>query len=197
MPLPSSSPLNDYERYLYKFLFKRAYAASPYSWTHDKEIRDTGPFVGGMYYGTHPAVRVYYSPEVMSWLNGGRQGEIADGGMIVKEMFPSPAALYVDPVVGTPPPKDPTTGASPPDGLITAWTVMVKDRKIAKGGWFYANPGAPKIDTTGKTPAEIEKSIDRAVETALDNYDYPFVYPTSGIALGTCQRAATARPRRR
>ena len=105
-----------------------------------------------LYYGTHPAVRIYYSPEVMDWLNSGRQGDVADGGMIIKEMFPPPAALYVDPVIGDPPPKDPTTGASPLDGLISAWTVMVKDRSVAKGGWFYANPDAPKIDTAGKTP---------------------------------------------
>ncbi len=65
---------------------------------------------------------------------------------------------------------------------------MVKDRSIAKGGWFYANPAAPKIDTTGKTPAQIEKAIDAAVEQVLDNYDYPFPFPASGVALGTCQR---------
>jgi hypothetical protein len=124
----------------------------------------------------------------MDWLKRGRRGEVADGGMIVKEMFPPPAALYVDPVVGTPPPKDPTTGASPLDGLISAWTVMVKDRSVAKGGWFYANPGAPKIDTAGKTHEQIEKAIEAAVEQALDNYNYPFDFPASGIALGTCQR---------
>jgi hypothetical protein len=90
LPLPSELPLQFYERALYKFLFTRAYAAPPYSWTQDKAVRDTGPFLGGEYHGTHPAVRVYYSPEVMSWLDGGRKGEIADGGMIIKEMFYPP-----------------------------------------------------------------------------------------------------------
>ena len=188
MPLPHELPLADYERLLYKFLFKRSYAASPLSWAQDKEIRDAGPFIGGLNYGTHPAVRIYYSPEVIDWLRRGRQGAVADGGMIVKEMFPPPAALYVDPVVGTPPAKDPATGASPLDGLISAWTVMVKDSSAAKGGWFYANPAAPKIDTSGKTPAEIEKAIEAAVEQALDHYNFPFDFPASGVALGTCQR---------
>ncbi len=184
LPLPHELPLDDYERVLFKFLFTRAYAASPNFWTHDKAIRDTGPFIGGLYYGTHPAVRIYYSPEVFNWINGGRQGEIADGGMIVKEMFPPPAALYVDPLLGTPPPVDPATGASRLDSLISAWAVMVKDRSVAKGGWFYANPAAPKIDPKSM----ISGQIDKAVEQSLDNYDYPFDFPSSGIAQGTCQR---------
>lgn len=178
---------------LYKFLFNRAYASPPYSWAQDKEIRDTGPFIGGLYYGTHPAVRIFYSPEVMTWLEGGRKGDIADGGMIVKEMFPPPAALYLDPVIGNTPAKDPKTGVSPLDGLVSSWTVMVKDHSVAKGGWFHANPAAPDIDTSGKTPEQIERAIDAAVEQVLDNYNYPFPYPASGVAQGTC-RAATPRP---
>jgi hypothetical protein len=59
LPLPHELPLEDYERVLYKFLFTRAYAAAPYSWIRDKEIRDTGPFIAGDHHGTHPAVRVY------------------------------------------------------------------------------------------------------------------------------------------
>ena len=62
LPLPHELPLQDYERVLYKFLFTRAYAAAPCSWTQDKEIRDTGPFIGGEYHGTHPAVRVSTRP---------------------------------------------------------------------------------------------------------------------------------------
>ena len=48
--------------------------------------------------------------------------------------------------------------------------------------------GPPTLDTTGKTPQQVEKAIDEAIESALDNYDYPFPFPASGIALGTCQR---------
>jgi hypothetical protein len=125
LPLPHELPLQDYERVLYKFLFTRAYATAPYSWTQDKKIRDTGPFIAGDYHGTHAAVRIYYSPEVMNWLSSGRKGEIADGGMIIKEMFYPPAALYYEPAFGEPPLKDPNTRASLFDSLMYAWTVMV------------------------------------------------------------------------
>ena len=56
-------------------------------WARDKWLRDTGPFIGGEYFGTHPAVRVYYSPEVIRWLEGGRKGRIPDGAVIVKEQY--------------------------------------------------------------------------------------------------------------
>ena len=39
------------------------------------------------YLGHHPAVRIYYSPAVMKWLVNGREGDIPDGAMIVKEMY--------------------------------------------------------------------------------------------------------------
>ena len=51
----------------------------------DKGVRDTGPYIDGKYYGTHPAVRVWYSPGVMRWLANGRQGPIPDGEVIIKE----------------------------------------------------------------------------------------------------------------
>ena len=56
-------------------------------WCGDKGVRDTGPFIGNTSYGTHMAVRVYYSPGVMRWLIGGRTGTIPDGAMIIKEQF--------------------------------------------------------------------------------------------------------------
>src|SRR5437764_994699 len=57
--------------------------------------RPTGPYMNGAYYGTHHVVRVWYSPEVTTWLEGGRKGELPDGAMIVKEQFsPPPAGQY-------------------------------------------------------------------------------------------------------
>jgi mono/diheme cytochrome c family protein len=196
LPLPHELPLEDYERVLYRFLFTRAYAAPPYSWDHDKAVRDTGPFIGGEYHGSHPAVRVYYSPEVMKWLKGDRKGEVADGGMIVKEMFYPPAALYYEPTFGEPSLVDPSARAALLDSLMFAWTVMVKDRSVAKGGWFYSDVNAPKpkIDRAGM-PAKHEyyKAIEAAVTKALDSYKLnadpsQFSFPGSGVALGTCQR---------
>ena len=99
-PLPSSLPLDDYEKCLYAFLFERTYAKL--GWAVDRAVRDTGPFILGTNYGTHPAVRIYYSPRVMYWLTGNpddwregkesgkakpkepREGPVPDGGMIVR-----------------------------------------------------------------------------------------------------------------
>ena len=62
--------------------------------------RLTGPYVGkigsGESFGTHPAVRIYYSPEVVDWLCNGREGEIPDGAMIVKEMHKINKKLVLD-----------------------------------------------------------------------------------------------------
>jgi hypothetical protein len=75
----------------------------------------------------------------MNWLSGGRKGEVADGGMIIKEMFYPPVALYYEPTFREPQLKDPKTRASLFDSLMLGWTVMVKDRSVAKGGWFYSD----------------------------------------------------------
>lgn len=129
-PLPNPSEIGTpkYEKLLYAFLEKGCYK----KWVADPQIRNTGPFVGGTAFGTHPAVKVYYSPEVWQWLKTkNREGEIPDGGMIVKEMFPPPAK----------------------EGLkLSGWTTMVKDKKGAFDGWFwsYHAPGYtspnPEID---------------------------------------------------
>ena len=98
----------------------------------DAEIRNTGPFIGGLSYGTHDAVKVFYSSQVWEWLKiKNREGEIPDGAMIVKEMFPSPARQ---------------------DAKLTGWTVMVKDKKAVFDGWYWSYhapnyaPANPSID---------------------------------------------------
>ena len=53
-----------------------------------------GRIIGGKSYGTHPAVRVYYSPGVIRWLKGGRAGTIPDGEMIIKEQYAAPATRH-------------------------------------------------------------------------------------------------------
>jgi hypothetical protein len=128
LPNPSDLGVRKYEKLLYAFLDKRCYR----NWTADSQIRNTGPFIGGLSYGTHDAVKVFYSPEAWDWLkHRDRQGEIRDGAMIVKEMFPSPAK----------------------EGLkLTGWTVMVKDKKGSFDGWYWSYhapdyaPENPAID---------------------------------------------------
>jgi hypothetical protein len=40
------------------------------------------------------AVRVYYSPEVITWLENDRRGDVPNDGMMIKEMYPPPAVRY-------------------------------------------------------------------------------------------------------
>jgi hypothetical protein len=128
LPNPSDIGAKKFEKLLYSFLEQGCYR----SWIADRQIRNTGPFIGGKSFGTHNAVKVFYSPEVWDWLKRkNRQGEIPDGALIVKEMFPSPA-------------REGST--------LSAWTVMVKDKKGAYDGWYWSYhapnyaPDNPEID---------------------------------------------------
>lgn len=117
LPLPTEVGAERYEALLYEWLDGRCYEG----WEHDREIRNTGPFIDNTNFGTHPAVRVYYSPEVWEWMTTGkREGEIEDGGIIVKEMYTPPAS---------------------PTSPLTSWTVMVKDRRGAWDGWYWSYHG--------------------------------------------------------
>jgi hypothetical protein len=131
-------------------------------WLHDASWRLTGPFEGcacpegtpagscdaGVSKGPHPAVRVYYSPEVVAWMCTHRRGEaelpgapeMPDGAMIIKEML-SPAAtrlalvpgtdkLWIAPIPGLP--------ADYYDRKFDSWTVMLKERAGSADGWFWA-----------------------------------------------------------
>ena len=129
-PLPNASDIGTrkFEKLLYAFLDQGCYK----NWVADAEIRNTGPFIGGLSYGTHDAVKVFYSSQVWEWLKiKNREGEIPDGAMIVKEMFPSPARQ---------------------DAKLTGWTVMVKDKKAVFDGWYWSYhapnyaPANPSID---------------------------------------------------
>lgn len=126
LPLPSTLSVAEYEGHLFDFLNSRQY--KKLGWITDKRVRDTGPYIDGKYYGTHPAVNIYYSPEIICWLESGKQHAIPNGAMIVKEQFEPPAARY--------------------EGLdddkrfeqLSSWTVMVKDAAGSHDGWFWSNP---------------------------------------------------------
>lgn len=127
LPLPSSLPpgsLNEFEQAVYAFLDGGAYLG----WCRDKSVRDTGPYIQNVSYGTHPSVRIYYSPKMMTWLMGGRVGVIPDGAMMIKEQYTPPSARYDD----------------MNEAQLTAafakskdWTIMLKDSKGARDGWFW------------------------------------------------------------
>jgi len=145
LPLPHTMSSQAYQRLLYKFLDDRGYETL--GWARDKNVRDTGPYINGSYYGTHNAVRIFYSPEVMEWLAGGRKGNIPDGSIIVKEMFDPPAARY-----------DSATSAAL-DTLVSGWAVMVKDSIGSKDGWYWSfyGPGQA-VDEPGKYPFDYPNS---------------------------------------
>ncbi len=126
LPRPSATPVAEFEEKLFAFLNSREYVRL--GWRHDKGVRDTGPLIQGKSYGTHPAVRVYYSPGVIRWLMNGRVGPIPDGEMIIKEQYPAPAARHA--------------GKSEDElwKSLESWTVMVKDSAGSHDGWFWSNP---------------------------------------------------------
>lgn len=183
LPLPSTLPLQDYERILYDFILRRTYATD-LGWCVDKGVRDTGPWVQGKYYGTHPAVRIYYSPRVMTWLSGSREDPMPDGAMMVKEMFMPPAALYEELKDAPRYQDDPVAYDALLSTLISGWTIMIKDSEGSKDGWFWANPGIPRPRKDGTIP-----TIEEAIESQLDDYSHD-LYAGFGVPCLRCHASA-------
>lgn len=126
LTLPASLPPGEpiaLERRVLGYL--SAFQYRKLGWCVDKSVRDTGPFIGGMSYGTHTAVRIYYSPQVIKWLRSDRQGPIEDGAVIIKEQYggAAPAEKYL--------------GWSDAELLPTDWTFMIRKASASKDGWFW------------------------------------------------------------
>jgi len=137
---PSALPLAEYEARLGEYLRHFCHRRADAGWLRDKRVRDTGPFTAAMrggewsgtYHGTHAPVVVWYSPEMVAWLDANRgearrpvdEEPVPDGAILVKEMYPAPAALCaeVDPLRLLP-----TSGAA----------VMVRDRDASRDGWYW------------------------------------------------------------
>ena len=150
LPLPSSflpGGMNEFEKRLLQFLEQNGYE----KWCRDMRVRDTGPYIANTYYGTHPAVRIYYSPKMMNWLIGDRSRSIPDGAMIIKEQYSPPAARYQD-----------LSEAELIKEFAKSrdWTIMIKDSAGSKDGWYWGEfyPGM-----------------------SFDNGAYPFNYPSAGF----------------
>jgi hypothetical protein len=133
LPLPSTLTKEKdpaaYERLLFDFLNTRRYRQL--GWCVDKSLRDTGPYINGRYYGTHPVVRIWYSPAAVRWLQNGRKGPIDDRAMIVKEQFSNtPASQFHG-----------KTEKEIDDwffGGNADWTIMVRDSRGSADGWFWS-----------------------------------------------------------
>src|SRR5437588_12852641 len=80
---PSAFSLDRYERKLAKYIGNYCHRRPDVGWKVDKRIRDTGPYIAslrdgkwvGEPYGTHPAVLVWFSPEMYEWLKANRPAE--------------------------------------------------------------------------------------------------------------------------
>lgn len=191
LPLPCDTPLADYEKILYRWMNDRNY--TKLGWKKDRLVRDTGPLVLGADYGTHPAVRVYYSPEVYEWMNYYRRPhgtvdandndvpmELPRGAMIIKEMFPSPAARFNELLWTEYKDREDEWEALVQES-VSSWAVMIRDGETLDG-WFWASPAL--VSKSGKTPAEYEQAIAETV----DRSHPPFHYPDSDHGLAPCLR---------
>lgn len=121
--LPPGEPV-EFEKQVLAYLSTLAYRNL--HWCEDKWVRDTGPFMNAKGAVVHPPVRVFYSPEVSTWLANDRKDKIPDGAVIIKEQFgPPPAARYAN---------------IPPDklGCSNDWTIMIKNSAASSDGWFWA-----------------------------------------------------------
>jgi hypothetical protein len=182
LPLPSAVGEQAYEPILNRFLEGRCYRG----WVHDREIRNTGPFIDGRNFGTHPAVRVYYSPRAWQWMTERhRQGRMADNAVIVKEMYPPPAGS---------------------DSALSGWTTMVRDSAGSFDGWYWgyygpADPPQRPIDypSSGfglyctRCHASAERELTFAAVRNVDPAEDPlsFVVQTlTTVAQGSPRHAA-------
>ncbi len=189
-----TAPLSDtYAVRVATWLRSLAYREAPYAWRHDARWRLTGDYAGcppdGVDHGPHPAVRIYYSPEVVEWLCTARRGEnqipdaddLPAGAMIIKEML-SPAKVTLKRAPGTdtlwiaPPEGD----LKPYDDAFDSWTIMIKSPGASADGWYYAyfarKPGGgnpPLNDRAAFSATEYPGSDGEPVTTPPDDKWYP------------------------
>lgn len=135
-PLYELQSKNQYDQKLREFAFARLYDTE-LDWVRDQNVRFTGPYIGefgkGLSYGTHAAIRIYYSPEVVDWLCGGREGALPDGAVILKEEYAFNEELDV---------KIDGAGCMEvgPDAKpeLIGYSIMVKNEESSYDGWYWA-----------------------------------------------------------
>lgn len=179
-PLPpelrNPPPISDFENYqryserLEKFLVLNL--TDPLSppeyarrgWVSDEHWRLSGPSVIPPKnnptdvdffhnYGPHFPLKIYYSPEVVKWLCGGRKGEIPDGAMMVKAMNLF-GGIKIGPLeIGAPNIKIAEDGCMDVTSkfvLPILWTPMIKSSRSSNDGWVWTiqqpviNPRPPQ-----------------------------------------------------
>jgi hypothetical protein len=156
---PSKFRLDVYEGMLSLYLGAMCHRNAAEGWVRDKRVRDAGPWVGmyrdgkwtGRGFGTHAPVLIWYSKEMYAWLKENRQDSLGasgvaapkdeapvpDGAMMIKEMYPYPAAACAGIDV---------TYLLP---LSQASAVMVRDIKGSHDGWFWGWYGWGPTSSSG------------------------------------------------
>lgn len=156
---PDPVRLAEYETVLGQFIANYCHRDGAAGWERDKHARSLGPYSAqqddenqwqGSYVGTHHPVVIWYSPEMIAWLEANR-GEgapehgpdptrVPDGAIMVKEMFKPPIAgctavdpLYLFPESGT--------------------AVMVRAEEVSVDGWYWAYVGIPPGPPDWPAPA--------------------------------------------
>ena len=134
-PMSDFEAKNEFDEAFRDFILAREYAEE-LGWISDLTWRMTGPYVGeigsGESYGKHPAVRIYYSPEVIDWLCAGREGSIPDGAMIIKEMHGINEELDITI-------NDEGCMVINADVEPDAWAIMVKQKDESHDGWYWSS----------------------------------------------------------
>jgi hypothetical protein len=163
-----AKPLDQYEKAVGEFFAKFCHRdpdltdANGNGWTHDKNVRDTGPYVAhrdennawvGEYHGFHAPVVIWYSPGMHAWLEVNRPLEgpqvdnpppIPDGTMLVKEMYTPPGSrCRASDAEGQGKVDDYLKTLKPAHGIA----YMVRDSAASYDGWFWGYWGYSKDGT--------------------------------------------------
>jgi hypothetical protein len=188
-PLSDLEAKNEYDLEFLDFLESRVYV-NELGWAGDMNWRLSGPYVGeigkGQNYGVHPAIRIYYSPEVIEWLCNGREGGLPDGAIIIKEMH------SINNDLGITLDKDGCMVIQN-DVEPQSWTVMVKQSGASFDGWYWSSyavvpdpPGfaweignPPVFDASGVT------SNDFFEDGFMPTEPNPLWYPTGYVFSST------------
>ena len=189
-PLADLAMKNIFDEQYRDFIRNRRYATE-LDWNRDLNWRMTGPYLGkigfGEFFGVHSsAVRIYYSPEVVEWLCGGRQGGIPDGAMIIKEQHPINESLGV--ITDEQGCMEISLNVNP-----SIWTTYIKNKGASFDGWYQGNVRAESTQNPeplwqiGNPPildASAITSPDFFAETGNSPFERdPNWYPTGYLFL--------------
>ncbi len=139
-------PLDEYETSIGQFFNNYCYRDPALNFAPDKDVRAVGPYLASLtetgweatYKGFHEPVVIWYSPEMVDWLETNRPvnehgdpaepaspvTEVPNNAILIKEMYSPPASRCA----GTD-----LENLAPSSGIA----YMVRDNKGSHDGWFW------------------------------------------------------------